>query len=180
MSYYIKYSGDATTSIQAEHWILKCYLEQERKRERLIDKYGDRDVKKIELAFSIVWHSKHLFASIVHVYKCMCINNGCYDVPVVHCCYFYCYCYLFYEFSISFFSLSLSFFLSFIRFFYLFLYLSHSQIPFNSFPPPNQASTAHTVESSCLLFVMAWKVVLSLYIYICVRLVFSLCHSCVW
>lgn len=21
---------------------------------------------------------------------CVCINNGCYDVPVVHCCYFYC------------------------------------------------------------------------------------------
>lgn len=38
-----------------------------------------------------------LFASSVYVCT-ICINNGCYDVPVVHCCYFYCYCYLFYEF----------------------------------------------------------------------------------
>lgn len=34
---------------------------------------------------------------------CVCINNGRCDVPVVHCCYFYCHRYLFYEFfSISF------------------------------------------------------------------------------
>ena len=169
MNYYIKSSSRASAWEPVSVWLHMCMWTVV-----LWPKWTDEYWTPSSIFLNRVRNSERERESNLYLFiVCVCINNGCYDVPVVHCCYFYC--------SIAIYFTSFS------------LYLTHGRRTHTN----TKTISSHTrLPGPCEPLYLLSPLSLILHTSLCVNLfrsvllchisnagvcvVFLLCHSCVW